>query len=110
MQRIARRRIGIATAVLTGGFVSILSMAAAVGPASGQCGIDAQLVSPGQMQRPAGSTPSEPATHSFGIHQDTPAARDDLLKKRALTEGAKVPTEVAPLKAQTISPPAQSGQ
>jgi|GEM_PF-6804491 len=110
MQRIARRRIGIPTAVLTGGFLSILSMAVAVGPASGQCGIESGLGSPGQMQRPAGSTPSEPATHSFGIHQDSPAARDDLLKKRPVTEGTKVPTEVAPLRAQTISPPAQPGR
>ena len=103
--------MGIPAAVLTGGFLSILSMAAAVGPASGQCGIDSQLLSPGQAQRPAGGTPSElPATHSFGIHQDTPAARDDLLKKRPVTEGTKVPTDVPPLRAQTISPPAPTGR
>jgi hypothetical protein len=73
--------------------------------------MESGLLSPGQVQRPADSTPSElPATHSFGIHLDTPAARDDLLKKRPVTEGTKVPTEVAPLRAQTISPPAQTGR
>ena len=110
MEPIARKRVAILRPVLTGGLLAVLFMAAALGAARAGA-ISSRLNTPGQVPQPAGGTPSElPATHSFGIHQDTPAARDDLLKKRPVTEGTKVPTEVPPLRAQTISPPAQTGR
>jgi hypothetical protein len=58
----------------------------------------------------AGQSPDPRAVQSSKIHEDSPEAREEVLRRRPVADGTKVPSEVAPLPGQTISPPASPGR
>lgn len=70
--------------------------------------IASEVVGPGQAANPVVNGPgADPrAVQSSKIHEDTPEAREEVLRRRPVAEGTKVPSDVPPLPAQTISPPA----
>jgi len=86
-------------------------MAPAVSPlsANAQDGFDAQIRGQGEL-RSTNASSGPPALHAFGIHQDTPANRENILKKRPVAEGTKVPNDVPPLPGQRISPSASTSR
>src|SRR6267154_172219 len=95
------REIGAATFIITITVAALLGTG--LGPAAAQCGFDSGIRGSAAPAPPAATnaTPGLPAVHSYGIHQDSPTERDEMLKMRSAT---KAPQEVPPLKAQTITP------
>jgi hypothetical protein len=65
----------------------------------------AQAADPNGPSQPQGQT-MPPAWQRMEIRQDTPSEREAFLKKRAEALALHPPRDVAPLRAQTIVPPA----
>src|SRR5437879_2837875 len=111
MRRHTRRTFAIKRYVLSssafGGLLMIMTASIAVA----QCGFESGVAGVGSAKGPAPNPSSgPPAIHSFGIHQDTATARDDMLGRRPVADGTKVPNEVPPLPGQRITPPASKSQ
>jgi hypothetical protein len=101
------REIRAATVIAAITVVAFMGMA--LRPATAQCGFDSGIRGTAAPAPPAttNATPGLPAVHSYGIHQDSPTERDEMLKMRSAT---KTPQEVPPLKAQTITPAAPASR
>src|SRR5258708_33167729 len=112
----ARDKFDIPRRALTAAALAALVTAATIGSAAAQgepvdSGLTAAGQAAGQPETPAtNASPAQPAMHSFGMHQDTPGAREELLSRRPVADRSKIPTDVPPLPAQTISPPAPAGR
>jgi hypothetical protein len=87
-------------------------LTAAPAHASCCCPFASEVAGPGQTANPATNGPgADPrAVQSGKIHEDTPEAREEVLRRRPVAEGTKVPSDVPPLPAQAISPPAPLGR